>query len=404
MMRGVQSMVVTLAVATMACVPEEPASPGSGGMQATGGAPGSGGTTGTGGGSQTGGQTGSGGSIVSGSGGAPGSGGATGSGGAAGTGGASGSTGTGGSGQAGRGGTGAGGAVGGRGGGGGTGGRGGASGTGGTGGSGGSGMAMRSPGCGMTPTLTSGTRTIQSGGQNRSYILRIPDNYDNNNAYRLIFAYHWRGGTMQDVDGGGSSGAAWSYYGLRAQANNSTIFVAPQGIGNGWSNTLGQDVQFTDDMIKLIEGNLCVNTRQVFALGFSFGGGMSYALACARPTVFRAVAVYAGGVISGCEGGTQPVAYLGIHGVSDGTLMISGGRAMRDKFVMNNGCTRQEPPEPRAGSPHVCTTYQGCMAGYPVEWCAFDGGHTPGNVDGGGDDGARTWTKAEVWKFFTQFQ
>jgi len=25
-------------------------------------------------------------------------------------------------------------------------------------------------------------------------------------------------------------------------------------------------------------------------------------------------------------------------------------------------------------------------------------------VDGGGDDGAKTWTKGEVWKFFTQFQ
>jgi hypothetical protein len=24
-------------------------------------------------------------------------------------------------------------------------------------------------------------------------------------------------------------------------------------------------------------------------------------------------------------------------------------------------------------------------------------------VDGGGDDGAKTWTKGEVWKFFTQF-
>ena len=103
--------------------------------------------------------------------------------------------------------------------------------------------------------------------------------------------------------------------------------------------------------------------------------------------------------------GTQPVAYLGIHGVSDGTLNISGGRTMRDRFVMNNGCTPMTPPEPSAGSgKHTCTSYQGCKTGYPVEWCAFDGGHTPGNVDGGGDDGAKTWTKGEVWKFFTQFQ
>jgi poly(3-hydroxybutyrate) depolymerase len=208
---------------------------------------------------------------------------------------------------------------------------------------------------------------MQSGGGNRSYILRIPDNYDNTRQYRLVFAYHWRGGTMQDVDGGGSSGAAWSYYGLREQADDSTIFVAPQGIGNGWPNSGGQDVEFTDDMFDLIQGDLCVDKSRVFALGFSFGGGMSYALACARPNVFRAVAVYSGGVISGCDGGTQPVAYLGIHGMGDDVLGIGGGRDMRDRFVENNGCTDQDPPEPNPGSQmHTCTTYQGCTAGYPV--------------------------------------
>ena len=434
---GVPAFVVTLALC--ACVPD-----GSENGQGTGGGSGTGGGAGTqgrGGGSagstagSTGGDGGPGGSGGgdAGSGGASGAAGTTGSGGtagsagtglagttgrggdtgSAGTNGPAGSTGAGGAGVAGRGGTGAGGGVSGRGGGagsGGMGGSGGASGAGGAagsgaGGSGGSGSATRSPGCGKAPTLTSGSRTIQSGGQSRSYILRIPDNYDNSHPYRLIFAYHWNGGTMQDIDGGGSSGAAWSYYGLRAQANNSTIFVAAQGISNGWANSGDRDLTLTDDMIKLIEGDLCVDTTKIFALGFSYGGSMSYALACARPTVFRAVAVYSGGVLSGCNGGTQPVAYLGIHGISDGTLNISGGRSMRDKFVMNNGCTAQNPPEPRAGSlTHTCTTYQGCRSGYPVEWCAFDGGHTPGMVDGGGDDGARTWTKGEVWKFFTQFQ
>jgi len=195
------------------------------------------------------------------------------------------------------------------------------------------------------------------------------------------------------------------FYGLQALAGNSAIFVAPQGLNNGWANTGGRDVAFVDDMINLIESDLCVDTTQRFALGFSYGGGMSYALACGRPSVFRAVAVYSGGVLSGCEGGMQPVAYLGIHGLSDNVLNISGGRSMRDRFVMNNGCTPQNPPEPNQGSlMHTCTTYEGCTAGYPVRWCAFDGGHTPGRVDGGGDDGARTWTKTEVWEFFSQFE
>jgi poly(3-hydroxybutyrate) depolymerase len=291
-------------------------------------------------------------------------------------------------------------------------GTGGQPGTGGAGGTstdaGGTSGAVPSAGCGKTPTLASGSRTISSGGQNRSFMLRIPANYDNNHPYPLVFAFHWNGGTMNDIDGGGSSGYTWSYYGLREQADNSTnakmIFVAPQGNGNGWANSGGQDLTLVDDMLKQLEGDLCVDTTRIFSMGFSYGGGMTYEIACARAKVFRAAAVYSGAQLSGCDGGNDPIAYIGIHGIGDTTCNISGGRSLRDRVVKNNTCTAQNPPEPSAGSgKHTCTSYAGCSSGHPVRWCAFDGGHTPGNVDGGGDDGAKTWTKGEVWQFFTQF-
>jgi poly(3-hydroxybutyrate) depolymerase len=260
-------------------------------------------------------------------------------------------------------------------------------------------------GCGKTPTLTSGTHTIQSSGKSRTFILRIPSNYDNSRPYRLIFAFHWRGGTANDVASGGTSGSAWSYYGQQEQSNNSAILVAPQGLGNGWANSGGEDVTFVDDMIRLIESQLCVNPAQRFATGFSYGGGMSYALACGRANVFRAVAVFAGAQLSGCSDGSQPVAYFGIHGIRDSVLNISMGRSLRDRFVRNNGCTAQNPPEPAAGSlTHITTAYSGCRAGYPVVWAAFDGDHIPGPVDGSSaESGVRTWTKGEVWRFFAQF-
>jgi poly(3-hydroxybutyrate) depolymerase len=261
-----------------------------------------------------------------------------------------------------------------------------------------------SAGCGAAPTLSSGTHTIQSGGVNRSFILRVPDNYDSSRAYPLIFGFHWNGGTAGDVSSGGTDGSLWSYYGLQRLSNNSAIFVAPQGLNNGWANSGGQDVTFVDNMIARIESGLCVETTQRFALGFSYGGGMSYSLACSRPTVFRAVAVYSGGQLSGCSGGTQPVAYLGIHGISDSVLNISAGRSLRDRFVTNNGCTRQNPPEPGSGSrTHIVTAYSGCRAGYPVVWAAFDGGHTPGPIDGTYEDGWETWTSGVTWNFFSQF-
>jgi poly(3-hydroxybutyrate) depolymerase len=261
-------------------------------------------------------------------------------------------------------------------------------------------------GCGKAPTLTSGTKTIQSSGQNRTYILDIPGNYDRNHQYRLIFGLHWLNGTANDVATGGSDGAVFAFYGQKQLSNGSTIFVAPQGINNGWGNTNGQDITLVDDITRLVEGDLCVDTTQVFSMGWSYGGAMSYALACARPTVFRAVVVYSGANLSGCNGGTQPVAYFGIHGIHDSVLNISNGRSLRDTFVRNNGCTAQSPREPTQGSlTHITTTYTGCRAGYPVQWAAFDGDHTPSPVDGStGTSGSRTWTSAEAFRFLAQFQ
>jgi poly(3-hydroxybutyrate) depolymerase len=264
--------------------------------------------------------------------------------------------------------------------------------------------AAATSGCGKAPSLTSGTHTISSNGQNRTYILRVPDNYDPGHAYKLMFAFHWLNGTANDVATGGPDGAAWAYYGQQKLSNNTAILIAPQGIDNGWANTGGRDLRLVDDLTALIENGLCVDTSQLFAFGWSYGGAMSYAVACARPTVFRAVAVLSGANLSGCDGGTQPVAYLGIHGIHDSVLDISLGRSIRDTFVRANGCAAQNPPEPARGSlTHIATTYTGCRAGFPVEWAAFDGDHTPEPVDGSTTtSGTRTWTGGEISKFFAQ--
>jgi poly(3-hydroxybutyrate) depolymerase len=266
------------------------------------------------------------------------------------------------------------------------------------------GTAEQTAGCGQGATLTDGTYTIQSSGQDRTFILDVPDNYDNTNPYRLIFGLHWYGGTAEDVATGQTvETGTWAYYGLQQLAENSAIFVAPQGIDNGWANTDGQDVIFIDDIIAMIEADLCVDTTQRFAIGFSYGGAMSYALACSRPDVFRAVVVQSGGGPSGCEGGTQPIAYFGVHGIGDSEGI---GETARDMFVASNGCTPQDPPEPAAGSlTHITTAYEGCEDGYPVQWAAFDGGHMPAPQDGAtGDSGSNTWVPAEAWAFFTQFE
>jgi hypothetical protein len=54
---------------------------------------------------------------------------------------------------------------------------------------------------------------------------------------------------------------------------------------------------------------------------------------------------------------------------------------------------------------HITTVYSGCRSGFPVQWAAFDGDHTPSPVDGSGSpNDASTWTSGEIWRFFAQFE
>ena len=404
---------------------------GSGGAPSTGGTTGRGGPTGSGGAPSTGETTSRGGAT--GSGGAPGTGGVTVTGGAIGLGGVTGSGGTRGtggalaSGDAGRGGAGSGGSASG-----GT-GSGGTAGTGGAGGTAPSGTAVGSTGCGKTSTLTfgtvpgeSGTKvgtgkggyvTIQSSGQSRGFAMRLPDNYDNTKPYWLIFGFHWNGGNSAEVDSGGTNGYWWSYYGMQRKSKNNAIFVAPDGLNAGWANSSGHDLTFVDDMVKLIEDNYCVDTKNLVTMGFSYGGGMSYELACARAKVFRAAAIYEGGQLSGCDGGNDPIALWQVEGLTDTTVGMSMATPIRDRFVKNNGCTPQTPPQPpnpgtylNPGG-HICTDYAGCSAGHPLRWCVSQSGHGPGPIDGSSDlynscatppktcstSCPCTWTPDDVW-------
>jgi poly(3-hydroxybutyrate) depolymerase len=349
---------------------------GSGGSVETGGAPGTGGATGSGGKTGTGGSTGAGGKTGSGgatsAGGAPGSGGSTGAGGSSGAGGAT--TRDGGPGrEAGpAGGSGSGG-----------------SGSGGSTGSspdGGGSAEVPSTGCGKTPTLKNGNITIDSGGSSRMYVLRLPSNYDNNHPYRLILSYHGANGHATDIASGG-------FFGLANLSNNSTIFIAPDGVNTQWAAP--RDTTFTSDILKQVEADLCIDTTRIELEGFSMGAAMVWAIACNLKGTFRAAVGHSGGGVA-APTSCDPIAYLG----SGGTQESGGSQAgQSDKFAKWDGCTVTTFPNPPAGG-HVCSDYTGCSAGHPVRWCLFDAGHMPDPKDSGKSS---SWMPSEVWTFLSQF-
>jgi poly(3-hydroxybutyrate) depolymerase len=259
---------------------------------------------------------------------------------------------------------------------------------------------------------------INSGGQNRQYYLKTPANYDNETPYRLIFMFHWFYGSINaivnppDADHNTDD----PFYGLEEMAGDSTIFVVPQGLvdggaGAGWQNPNDRDVNFTDDMLDQVAGDLCVDESRVFTTGFSYGGAISYKLACARQEKFRGAVVYGTGPISGNNAAecTNPIPFLHVHGFDDGTFRYADGLANPLKlFVDANNCTPQTPPEPGQNE-HVCTSFEGCTQ--PVRFCGFGAGqnnphnaslrgHYPSPKDPGQ---ATSWVPTEAWNFIKQF-
>jgi polyhydroxybutyrate depolymerase len=253
---------------------------------------------------------------------------------------------------------------------------------------------VKSAGCGTSGGPTSHTSTINVGGTERTYILRVPLDYDANRPYRLILSYHPLGGTAQQI-------ASGNYYGLWSMANGSTIFAAPQGIDNAWrdsgrsATSGGQDIAFTKAMIDELTNKLCIDRSRIFAEGFSMGGSMSYAVACAMGDVVRAVVAHSGGPMSGCVRHDKPVAYFMTHGTQDTVCTYPEfGVPQINDFAKVNGCVPREMPTPSA-SAHACADFSDCMPGYPARACIFVGGHTP--------SAPGNWVPSESWKFIAQF-
>jgi poly(3-hydroxybutyrate) depolymerase len=251
-----------------------------------------------------------------------------------------------------------------------------------------------SSGCGNTNYPESGEKTIDVSGVTREYIITLPDTYDPAHPYKLIFAWHGLTGTMQQTAGNGF----WGYYGLQNLADDSAIFMAGQGlpitdgdVDYGWPNTDGRDIAYTEAVLAWIEQNYCVNEQRIFSVGMSYGGIMSNTVGCEMGDRIRAIAPMSGAgpnqFFGSAECKSKVAAWIS-HGLSDTTVEITMGEASRDYWVEENGCATTS----QSVDPSPCVTYDGCSAGYPVTWCAFDGGHE-----------VPDFASDAIWNFFNQF-
>jgi poly(3-hydroxybutyrate) depolymerase len=223
----------------------------------------------------------------------------------------------------------------------------------------------------------------------RSYYVRLPADYDPNQAYPLSIG----GGGCGNTDGtsGSGGGLAALPQGQKLAIQVGLNYVYPQNAGACFADDFANtpDLPYFDAVLAQLEADYCVDRGKVFVDGFSSGAWETYMLGCARAGVVRAIGTAAGGLRMTRPACTAfPIAAILVAGLNDTENPIGplappgkndslGSAPARDDILARNGCTgtATEPWDPAYPA---CVKYTGCPAAYPVVWCAIDAGHGNG--------------------------
>lgn len=228
-------------------------------------------------------------------------------------------------------------------------------------------------------------------GLTRQYKVHVPPGYDCHVPMPVVFCLH---GLMQTavtfcVNGSGFTGGAGGKGFPQKSDQEGFILVMPNGYQNSWNGagccapaaTYGlDDVALMKAILAATKAHLNVDSRRVFATGFSNGGFMSYRLACEAADTFTAVAPGSGGIqpdVTTCVP-SQHVSVLDIHGTADPLVPYSLQKPSLDQLAWANGCSVTTSPStmPTSGGDTTCITYGGCANGVEVTGCTIqNGGH-----------------------------
>ena len=176
------------------------------------------------------------------------------------------------------------------------------------------------------------TKTFSHDNVNRNYLIYIPDSYDSEIDYPLMFLFHGFGGiATQFINTADMRDLAES---------KNFIVVYPQGLdlggtGSHWncSNPSADnksdvdDIGFIENLIdQLIVDYPVIDSKRIYAAGYSNGGFMSYYLGC-NSKKFAAIGSVAGTMLDdsyqSCNA-SFPTAMINIHGTDDFDVPYDG--------------------------------------------------------------------------------
>ena len=180
-------------------------------------------------------------------------------------------------------------------------------------------------------SLTQGlnNQILNYDGVDREYLQYIPSTYDGSNKLPVLLNFHGFGSSASDY---------MQYTDMTSLAESEGfVLVYPQGSDlNGsphWNAALkggdnksnADDLGFIEALINKLSNQNLIDNKRVYAIGYSNGGMMSYAMACHKSNLVAAIASVSGTMlyISNCEP-NRSIPLLNIHGTEDPTLPYNG--------------------------------------------------------------------------------
>ena len=265
--------------------------------------------------------------------------------------------------------------------------------------------------------------SILHDGLDRSYILYVPESYNENSPVPLILNLH--GYSM-------NAGTQMVYSNFYPIADSEGfILVHPEGTydenGFAYWNSAGiteiDDIGFLSALIDTIDANYNINLDRVYSMGMSNGGFMSYTLACEVSNKIAAIASVTGSMstlqMSTCNP-THSMPVMQIHGTADPTVPYEGNdtfiSAIDDiiaYWVNFNQCNSSAIVNniPNINTLDLCETehyiYENGINGSSVElYKIINGGHTwPGAlIPLTGNNTNQDFNASEkIWDFFNKY-
>jgi polyhydroxybutyrate depolymerase len=240
------------------------------------------------------------------------------------------------------------------------------------------------------PTPGDYERQVTVDGMARSYLLHIPPGINGLHIVPVVFAFHGM------LSGPIEIKATTGLNDIADQA--SFIAVYPRGTGTnggalfwnaglccGFASTKNMDeITFVQQILVDLKTIIVIDTKRIYATGFSNGAMLSYRLACEMSDTFAAIAPVSGVLVySPCQP-QQPVSVMHVHGLRDevlpyagGGLLIPGGSPSVEEgiatWVQLDGCTGSPKVEIQKNIWIIThTVYDTCKAATAIELYTLD--------------------------------